>query len=133
MVGMRNGKRTKVEINVIFVDSKQGKIYHKTISVLLAGVYIKSAPVVLDHQSCVELMLCLQPEHSNVVHLISGFLVHTNNKGFAIAFLNYSSRFRQSLKQLLDAQNREIYPSVLQDSKNKQRKESIPQLHLVKG
>ena len=132
-MGFRNGKPIKIELDVIIVDTQQEKYRHQKKKVNLEAVYIKSAPVEFGRHSFVELILCLQSEHSNVVHLISGFLIHTNNKGFAIAFLNYGSRFKQSLKQLLDSQSDSRYPPASLTTKNQHRKEIFPRLHLVKG
>jgi hypothetical protein len=136
IMGFRNGKQVKIELDVIIIDAKQGKYRRQKKKVNLEAVYIKSAPVELGHHSCVELILCLQPERSNVVHLISGFLIHTNNKGFTIAFLNYGSRFKQSLKQLLDSSQSDsphLQRPAAQPANNHHRKEIFPQLHLVKG
>ena len=56
-MGFRHGKPIKIELDVIIVDTKQGKYRHQKKKVNLEAVYIKSAPVEFGHNTFVELIV----------------------------------------------------------------------------
>lgn len=93
--------RDNTPIDVIVIDKRGGALRSKTKGISLDGLYVKSGISSLKKNAAVELAVTVNGGGSNVVYLISGFVMRKSDGSVAVIFSEYNNEFSKTIRKKL--------------------------------
>lgn len=88
-------------IDVIVIDKKDGALRRKTRGISLDSLFIKSGATAIKKNAAVELAVTVGSRGSNVIQLISGFVMRKSDGSLAVIFSEYNNEFSNTVRKKL--------------------------------
>jgi len=103
---LRHCKRQTIVYDVLIIDRMSRELCVGAKSVDVDAISIKRPPNAQGASPCFEFTLSLKPDTSNIIHVLTGFLVKNKTSGLAIAFITNNPSLKRALRHGLCAQEK---------------------------
>jgi len=100
----RHCKRQAIAYDVLIIDKKSRELCVGANPINVDAITIKRPSTMQEAPPYFEFTLSLKPDTSNIIHVLTGFLVKNKTSGLAIAFITNNPSLKRALRNGLCAQ-----------------------------
>lgn len=94
----RHCKRQAIAYDVLIIDKKSRELCIGAKFVDVDAISLKRPPNTQDAPPYFEFTLSLNPDTSNIIHVLTGFLVKNKTSGLTIAFITNNPSLKRALR-----------------------------------
>ncbi len=95
---LRHCKRQAISYDVLIIDKKSRELCRGAKFVDVDAISLKRPHTTQEATPFFEFTLSLKPETSNIIHVLTGFLVKNKTSGLAIAFITNNPSLKRALR-----------------------------------